>query len=89
MANRKKKKAAKPLPVTVRIRMPGDYTRKLPMMLHADGDQAYEEIKERFRGRPRHMREAMNNAVMLYAKVTREKKLGPQDNIEKALKLGK
>lgn len=81
---RPKKKSA-----PTRIRTAQDYKHKLPMVLHDDGLKAYEEIKKRFNGRARAQREAMNNAVMLYAKVSREMKLGPGDPIEEILGLGK
>jgi hypothetical protein len=80
-SNRKNKRAVQ------KNRTAQDYKYKLPMVLHDDGLNAYNELDKRFNGIGRTKRVVVNIALMLLAKVAREKKLGPRDPVEELLEL--
>lgn len=73
----------------IRIRNASEYKFSRQIYLHGEGDRAYKELKKRFRGRPGAIREAVNIAFMLFAKVARKKNFGPGDAVEEILKLTK
>lgn len=84
-----KKTRRKPSIKYDRVIAASEYKKARTVYLHSGGDSAYQEIKKRFGKKSHGIREAVNNALALYAKVTRENNLGPNDNVEEILKLTK